>query len=333
VVKIKRQVYIFNSGRLERFQNTLRFTTTLGERKVVPVTQIYQIFVFGELTVNKRALEFLAKRQVALHFFDYYGNYVGSFWPKKQLNSGWVIIKQCEHYLNKEKRLLLAKKFVIGGIKNMLQNLFYYHRRGISQIDRTIRKINFLGSTLQRTREIPELMGLEGKIRKEYYLAFNSIIKNADFSFKIREKHPPTTPLNALISFGNSLLYAVILKEIYNTHLDPRVAFLHESKYRAFSLHLDVAEIFKPILVDRLIFKLTNKKIVTIKDFQREGKAYFLNNNGKRKFVEHFDKKLGTTIKIKRKKRSYRQIIRIELYKLERHLLGDTLFEPFEIKW
>jgi len=83
---------------------------------------------------------------------------------------------------------------------------------------------------------IPNLMQLEGEVRKVYY---------GGFPFERRTKRPPQNPLNAMISFGNSLLYTTILGEIYRTHLDPRIGYLHESNRRSFSLNLDIAEVFK----------------------------------------------------------------------------------------
>jgi len=77
-----------------------------------------------------------------------------------------------------------------------------------------------------------------------------------DFSIEKREKHPPTNPLNALISFANSLVYTTVLSEIYHTQLNPCVSFLHQPGERRYSLALDIAEIFKPLIGDPIIFNL-----------------------------------------------------------------------------
>ena len=113
-------------------------------------------------------------------------------------------------------------------------------------------------------------MGIEGNIRDMYYKAFDSIINNKDFVFQERTRRPPKNHLNAMISFGNSLLYVLVLSEIYKTHLDPRIGFLHTTNFRRFTLNLDVAEIFKPIIVDRVIFTLISKKIIQINDFESD---------------------------------------------------------------
>jgi len=129
-------------------------------------------------------------------------------------------------------------------------------------------------------------MAIEGDGRKEYYQSFNVIIEDPTFRFESREKRPPKHNLDALISFGNSLLYVTVLAEIYKTHLDPRIGFLHSTNFRKFSLNLDVAEIFKPIIVDRVIFTLINKKMIDSRHFIREMNGIYLNDRGRAEFVK-----------------------------------------------
>lgn len=108
-------------------------------------------------------------------------------------------------------------------------------------------------------------MGIEGNIRIQYYSAFNLII-NA-FEMGGRSKQPPKNEVNALISFGNMMCYSECLRSIYQTQLNPTISYLHEPGVRRYSLALDLAEIFKPLLVDRVIFKVLNKRENQEKDF------------------------------------------------------------------
>lgn len=66
--------------------------------------------------------------------------------------------------------------------------------------------------------------------------------------------HPPDNMINSLISFVNSLIYAKTLSEVYHTQLNPTISYLHQPGARRFSLCLDLSEIFKPLIADRLIF-------------------------------------------------------------------------------
>jgi CRISPR-associated protein Cas1 len=178
-------------------------------------------------------------------------------------------------------------------------------------------------------------MAVEGHIREQYYKTFDNILQNKDFIFGQRSRRPPQNPLNTLISFGNSIMYTLVLSEIYKTHLDPRIGFLHATNFRRFTLNLDMAEIFKPIIIDRLIFSLIDKKMITKSDFEKQLGGILLKEKGKRKFVEELDKKLQTTINHRSigRKVSYRRLIRLELYKLAKHLLGEQKYEPFVAQW
>jgi CRISPR-associated protein Cas1 len=177
-------------------------------------------------------------------------------------------------------------------------------------------------------------MALEGQAREQYYFSFNTILSDEEYRYVKRERRPPKTKLDTLLSFGNSLLYVTVLGEIYKTHLDPRIGFLHSSNDRRFSLNLDVAEVFKPIIVDRVIFTLVNKKMLDASCFMEELGGLYLNDKGRKTFVQEYESKLKQTITCARKlKASYKRLIRLELYKLEKHLIGDKEYEPFVAQW
>jgi len=331
---MKRSIFIFSSGELHRKENTLYFESEKEERKYIPVENTQEMFIFGEVTINKKLLDFLAQKEIILHFYNYYGYYTGSFYPREHYNSGFMILRQAEAYLNQNKRVSLAKRFVEGAILNMLKVLTYYNNRG-KDLSSEIEGMENLKNKIQEFNSTEELMAIEGNCREYYYKGFDKIIEDQDFLFSSRTRQPPENRLNALISFGNSLLYTVVLSEIYKTHLDPRIGFLHTANFRRFSLNLDIAEIFKPIIVDRIIFTLLNKKMITKKDFLEDLGGIYLKENGQKVFIEQFDERLRTTLSDKGLGRaiSYRSLIRRELYKLEKDLIGDKEYKPFVARW
>lgn len=327
-------IYAFSHGTLKRKQNTLFFEGQSSARRYLPIEQVRDIHFFGEVTLNKEVLEFLSQKSVLLHFYNHYGYYVGSFYPREHYNSGCLILRQAEHYLKPEKRIFLASQFVRGALQNIQAVLKYYHRRdvllasAIGQVDEFIR-------ALEEQDSPDALMALEGNAWEVYYQAFDAILRSQDFQMERRSKRPPKNQLNALISFGNSLLYTTILSEIYKTHLDPRIGFLHATNFRRFSLNLDVAEVFKPVIVSRVIFALVNKRAITARDFDQRLGGLYLNERGRKVFVEKFEEKMKNTVNYKKigRKVSYRRLIRLELYKLEKHLLGEERYEPLFCEW
>ena len=331
---MNKTIYIFTNGEIKRKQNTIYFETEDGKRKYVPIESVSEIMIFGEVSLNKKLLEYLTQKEIVVHFFNYHEYYVGSYYPREHYNSGLVILKQAENYLNSNKRLFLAKKFVEGSIKNMLKVISYYRNRGV-QLDDIEEDITNLLSTLDMRTSVDEVMAVEGNVRDTYYRGFDRIINNPDFRFEARTRRPPANRLNALISFGNSLLYVLVLSEIYRTHLDPRIGYLHSTNTRRFTLNLDVAEIFKPILVDRLIFLLLNKGLIKKSHFKNNLGGIYLKENGQKIFVKEWEKKLQSTIRHRGLGRnvSYRRLIRLELYKIEKHILGDKEYNPFVVRW
>ena len=147
--------------------------------------------------------------------------------------------------------------------------------------------------------------------------------------------HPPDNMINSLISFVNSLIYTKVLSEIYKTQLNPTISYLHEPGVRRFSLALDIAEIFKPLIGDRLIFSLLNKKQITEDSFTKELNFLHLKKEASRLIMKQLDERLEKTITHKElgRKVSYQHLMRLECYKLVKHLMGEKEYEGFRIWW
>lgn len=252
--------------------------------------------IFGEVDFNKKFLEFASQKEILIHYFNYYGYYMGTFYPREHLNSGFIILKQAEHYLDPGKRLSLARSFVEGAVKNIRQVLKYYDNRG-RDLGGSISKIEELLASLDSCRDVAELMAAEANIRQIYYQAFDVIIANPDFVFEERSRRPPRNFMNTLISFGNSIMYTTVLSEIYRTHLDPRIGYLHATNFRRLTLNLDVAEIFKPIIIDRAIFTVIDRKAITKDDFESGTEGILLKENGRKALIAEIERKLETTLK------------------------------------
>ena len=323
---MKNPLYITSHGILSRKNNTLYFIKE-DVKKQIPIHAISEINCFGKVTIKSGAASFLMKEGIVVNFFNKYGFYEGSLYPKIKLNSGLIVVKQSKHYLDIQKREYLAKEFVEGIKHNVLKTMKYYSNKGknLDEFIDNIEKEKIFG-------DIPQIMSSEGRIWNNFYQSFNKILKK--FPFNKREIRPPTDEINSLLSFGNSLLYTTVLSELYQTYLHPSVSFLHEPSERRFSLSLDLADIFKPIIVDRTIFKLVNNNMLSKKHFSRDV-GVLLNEKGKQIFLKEYQKKLETTIKhpTLNKKVSYKYLIRLEGYKLIKHFLDDKMYESFKMWW
>ena len=251
---------------------------------------------------------------------------------KDYLLAGKMQIDQTRHYSSDKKRLIIARKIIDGAAFNMLKNLTYYANRG-KNLSEAINRINNYTSLIPNATKIDELMGIEGNIRQAYYSGFDVIIN--DFEMGSRTRQPPTNEINTLISFGNMLCYTACLSQIYHTQLNPTISFLHEPGYRRYSLALDLAEIFKPILIDRLIFTVLNKHQIKANDFRKELNACVMKDSARKTFVQAFEEKLKETFRHRKLSRnvSYKQLIKLECYKLQKHLLSIEEYKPFRMLW
>lgn len=352
---MQQSFYVYNNGDLKRKDNTLRFTSYDGEKRDIPIERISDIYVMSEMSFNTTFLSYISQYGIPIHFFNYYNFYTGSFYPKESNLAGQLLVNQVQHYTEYDKRLLIAKKFIQAAADNIYRNLRYYngrdknvsdymkdedkeHKMKSLDSDKNVsdymKDIDSLRTGLVGVKSIQELMGIEGNIRKKYYAAW-SVIINQEIEFDKRVMHPPDNMINSLISFVNSLVYTRTLSEIYHTQLNPTISYLHEPGIRRYSLCLDISEVFKPLIGDRLIFSLLNRKQITEKSFTKELNYLHLKKDASKLIVSEFEKKMKQTIMHKELGRqvSYQYLIRLEAYKLIKHLIGEKEYEGFRIWW
>lgn len=330
---MRQSFYVYNNGDLKRKDNTLQFTSYEGEKRDIPIERISDIYVMSEMSFNTAFLNYISQYGIPIHFFNYYNFYTGSFYPKESHLAGQLLVKQVEHYTDYDKRMIIARKFIEAAADNIYRNLRYYNGRG-KNVAEYMHEIDVLRKKIAKVSSIEELMGIEGNIRKKYYDAWN-IIVTQEIHFEKRVMHPPDNMINSLISFVNSLIYTKVLSEIYHTQLNPTISYLHEPGVRRYSLSLDIAEVFKPLIGDRLIFSLLNRNQITENSFTKELNFLHLKKEASRLIVTEFEKRLKKTIMHKELGRqvSYQYLIRLEAYKLIKHIIGEKDYEGFKIWW
>ena len=324
--------YITSMGELTRKDNSLCFRKD-GKNVYIPIENTKEIYCLSEVSINTKLLDFLSQNNIIVHFFNYYGGYSGTFYPRERYNSGRLLVAQVDAYKN--NRLEIAKGIVNGIGENISELLYHYYRHDKKEVKETIDWINdeFI-INLNKAKDIKQLMQVEGEVWQKFYGEFKHILPE-DFILNKRVKRPPDNPINALISFGNTLLYGKTIAAIYNTHLDQRISFLHEPSEGRFSLSLDISEVFKPVIVYRTIFDLVNKKKLQVsKHFDKKVNYCLLNEEGRKIFITAFEERMETVFvhpKLKRKV-SYRTAIKLDCYKLIKFILERKEFKPFNLK-
>ena len=324
--------YITSMGELSRKDNSLCFRKE-GKNIYIPVENTKEIYCLNEVSINSKLLDFLASNNIVVHFFNYYEGYSGSYYPKNQYNGGKLLVKQVEKFSS--DRLVIAKNIVSGIGINIKEVLYHYYKHNKKEVKKTIDWITkefFI--RVEDSSNIKELMAVEGELWQRFYSEFKNFLPE-DFIMNKRVKRPPDNPINAMISFGNSLLYTKTISAIYRTHLDQRISFLHEPSEGRFSLSLDISEVFKPVIVYKTIFDLVNnKKIQVSKHFDKKVNYCLLNEEGRNIFITAFEERMESVFNHPKLKRrvSYRTAIKLDCYKLIKYIMEDKEFIPFSIK-
>ena len=324
--------YISTMGELSRKDNSLCFRKN-GRNVYITVENTKEIYCLNEITINSKLLDFLSQNNIIIHFFNYYGGYSGTYYPRNQYNSGKLLLKQASTY--EEKRLIVAKAIVNGIGENMAEVLYHYYKHNKKEVKETIDWLRKeLPKYVEKSNSISELMAYEGEAWTKFYTTFQYFLPE-DFVMNKRVKRPPDNPINALISFGNTLLYTKTISAIYRTHLDQRISYLHEPSEGRFSLSLDISEVFKPILVYRTIFDLVNNRRLQVeKHFDKKVNYCLLNEEGRKIFIEAFEQRIESSFQHKKLKRkvSFRTAIKLDCYKLIKYIMEDKEFKPFSVK-
>ena len=243
------------------------------------------------------------------------------------------MLKQAEIYNDDKKRLAMAVSIETASLHNGRENLRYYYKHNKDErLNDAIKTMTTGISQMKNCKSIDELLLIEARAKQAYLKAFDVMINDADFVFDKRTRRPPKNEVNAMMSFGNVFLYRRIATEIYKTPLDIRIGFAHAANRRSESLNLDIAEIFKPVIVDRTIFQVIHKMEINVPEhFSRsEDGGVCLNREGKRVFIRALERKLYQKLTVDGMNRTYDTYIRAEVRKILNTVQTGEKYKPFK---
>jgi CRISPR-associated protein Cas1 len=331
VQKNDRTHFIMNPGKLERRDNNLIFSKAREEGgyetpKTLPVNAFDELYLLAKVELDTEALGFLGDSNIVVHLFNHRHAHKGNFYPNtpNSVNkSGFVLLQQVRAFDTPAVRLHIAAQITRAHLSNAHANLKKYGVHGGFDLPAVLGEV-------ETASDIQTLMGVEGSFKKRYYEAWNGIITDQrSFKFTERSKRPPADKINALISYINTRIYNICLSEIYKTELDPRIGFLHEPNYRALSLHLDLAEIFKPLIGDRLIFTLLNTKQITAKEFTTANGMVRFKPDALKTIEMKMIEAMTRPLTLGNQTTNYRQIIRREANRIKKTVVEGTPYEPY----
>lgn len=324
--------YLLSIGELRRKDHSLVFKNEKGNT-YIPIEGVKEIYCLNEVSLNTKLFHFLSTAGVVVHFFDYYHQYSGTFYPKEQLVSGRLTVKQAEAYTL--KRIEIAKSIILGIAENIHQVLYHYYKHDCKELKPFLDWLRKdIPRFIEKNLDIKQILFFEGEIWRRFYQSFPLFLPE-DFIMNKRVRRPPDNPMNALVSFGNSILYGKTISQIYQTHLNQTISFLHEPGESRFSLSLDLSEVFKPVIVFKTIFEnVNNRKLQVKKHFDQKLNYCVLNESGRKIFVSSLEERMQNVFyhPVLKRKVTYKTAIKLDGYKLIKYIVEGKPFKPFSIK-
>jgi CRISPR-associated protein Cas1 len=272
------------------------------EKATVPLSALKQVVVYGNVQLSTQAIETLLEEGIPTAFLSVYGQFKGILSPV-QTKSPALRMAQFISFHDSMVRLNLAREIIRSKISNCRVLLMRSLRADDNELspsdDESVESLKEFIRLTESANSIEELLGIEGSAARIYFQNFIKMLKTSekfDFDFKERNRRPPKDPVNALLSFGYSLLLKDIMSAISTVGFDPCIGFYHSQHHSRPSLALDMMEEFRPLIADSVVLTLLNKEMITNKDFMTFGKACYLNESGRKKFFETHEWRKNTEI-------------------------------------
>ncbi len=291
-------LYILEQGAsICKDHERLRIVLPNGEEMVsLPFGQVEQVIIVGHATLTAPAAQALLEAGIPVTYLTTTGRVLGRLQPfeNKNVPLRWA---QFQAAACPEKSLAIAKAIVKGKIFNQRCLLMRAQREGLPGLGESIDRLKILLQKVDEARSLEEVRGLEGAAAAEYFRQWPKLIRPVGFPFPGRLKRPATDPVNALLSFGYTLLLNETLRACHVVGFDPYVGYLHMDRYGRPALALDLMEEFRPILVDSLVLSCINRNMLDPEDFEGElGGAKRLKRPALRKFLAAWEQKRRTMV-------------------------------------
>lgn len=293
----------------------------------VPLIKVDGIVVLGRATISPAAISELLERHIPLSFLTSTGKYLGRLEPELTKN---IFVRKAQWQAAGEsaQAIHVVRGFIRGKLKNYRNSLLRRAREcpqlslqsGITSLEQAIAPID-------KTTNINSLRGLEGSGSAAYFGCFNQLIRESEFQFKTRVRRPPTDPVNALLSFGYSLLRHDIQGAVNVVGFDPYLGYLHVERYGRPSLALDLMEEFRPLVVDAVVLSAINKHSLTLADFTTEplSSAVSLTPDGLKIFLRLYEQKKQSKFKhpVMLRQCTYQEAFEIQARLLAKYLMSE----------
>lgn len=315
-------------GKVAKSGETLVVENDAGETTKVRLVDVSSLVIMGNVYVTTPTLHELMARQIPISWHGYGGWFMGHTNGTGHKN---VELRTAQYRasFNEAQCLHIAQGIVAAKIANC-RTLLRRNWKDGDMPEELANEFKQLIAKCERTESLAELLGIEGQGAARYFAHFNQMLSGQDnaverFDFKVRNRRPPTDPVNALLSFGYAMLTRTMHQTLAAVGFDPYRGVYHQPRYGRPALALDLMEPFRPLIVDSAVIQVINNGEVSLSDFQQAGPALNLNERGRKAFIAAFERRMGHEVihPIFQYKVSYRAVLELQARLFGRHLLGE----------
>jgi CRISPR-associated endonuclease Cas1 len=254
----------------------------------IPWSRISRLVVVGRSSFSGGVVYRAVKEEVPVTFIDVLGKFRGQLVPSLYDPPALEPVqKECAS--DPAFCLSVAKLVVAAKINNSRVML---RRKNIEASD-----LKKLEEKAGAADDLDQLRGYEGAASRAYFAGLSSLVH--PFEFKGRVYHPPDGPVNAMLSFGYTLLYNRLAAVLKDKGFNNRIGFFHQARGRHCALASDLMEEMRHV-AERVVLALIRMKEVKLDDFEkmniRGTETCRLKGEGFRKFIRRFEQTLAREI-------------------------------------
>ena len=301
----------------------------------VRINETCQVNLMGNIQITTQAVQALCRAEKPICYFSMGGWFYGI---TTGLNTKNVVLRKAQIVFADQEWFCLqvARAIVAGKIRNQRTMLMRNHIEP-SPVD--LRELKRLYQNAESARSPEELLGIEGYAARLYFGSFSGMLKRDGdpegssefrFDFQARNRRPPRDPINALLSYGYSLLSKDLTIACYAVGLDPMIGYFHQPRHGRPALALDLMEPLRPLVADSAVLSAVNTGMVTARNFVNAGKAVAMNAAGRKAFLRAYEGRMDSLVTHPQLgyRVSYRRLLEIQARLLGKVLDGELSEYP-----
>ncbi|MGC8817615.1 MAG: CRISPR-associated endonuclease Cas1 [Candidatus Hadarchaeum sp.] len=322
---------------------TLVVKETSGTLQRISPQNLEQVIISGKGSVSTDALQLLAKNGVNVLIVDFRGDMMAVLMPPMMKT---VSTRKEQYFAYRDKRgLVIAREIVRAKIKNQKAVLYTLAKRRVDtnpilaerlysateEIEKLLNDLATIeGEKIEDGRE--NLLNIEGRAAQQYWGVVSGILK--EFGFRDRSGRYATDPANSMLNYGYGILMGEVWRAVHYAGLDPYGGFLHADKPGKPSMVLDLMEEFRPHVVDKFVFKLASKKMVSKDGFEMLDGVCLMKEETRRLFLQEFLSELQSSIRLGECKLNWSDTILRQARQIAKFLRGEVpRYEGFTQYW